>query len=136
MNSSNRMVLDAVNSYDRRTSDGTFRYNVITCFLPESPSSREAIEAFMDTVFDVIISEIDRADIVWRDNLDIDEIETAIHNGLQFTARVDRFRRFIKTREFANCPLAPGRPGPRWPAGPLQPGGPRTEAERLAAQLN
>jgi hypothetical protein len=136
MNSSNRLVHDAVMSYDRRTSDGTFRYNVMTCFLPEAPTSREAIETFMTNVFNILIAEIDRRGTSWRCNLDRDDVETAIHNGLQFTARVDRFRRFIRICEFAGLPDSPARPGPRWPAGPLRPGGPRAEAEKVASKLH
>ena len=132
----NRLVHDAVMSYDHRTSNGTFRYNVMTCFLPESTSSPQAIEAFMNGIFDIIGFEIDRSNIFWRDSLDGDGIETAIHDGLQFTARVDRFRKFIKLRELAGLPDIAEKPGSRWPAGPLRPGGPRTEDEKIAARLH
>lgn len=136
MRSFNRLVHNAIMFFECRTIDGTFRYNAMTCFLPEAPSSRAAIEAFMEKTFDILISEIDRVNVSWRVNLNRDAIETVVHDGLRFTARVDRFRRFVKRRNFANSPESDGRPGPRWPAGPLRPGSPRTEAERLAFKLN
>ena len=113
----NRIVHDAVMLYDRESSDGTFRRNVMTCFLPECPSSREAIEAFMTGIFKLMIREIDRSDRTWRLGMSGDQIETAIHNGLQFTARVDRRRRFVQTCLSVNFPDLHEKPTPRWPAG-------------------
>jgi hypothetical protein len=90
----------------------------------------------MDGIFDVLALEIDRSNISWRGDLSGNDTDIAIHNGLQFTARVERFRKFIKIRELAGLPDSAGKPGSRWPAGPSRPGGPRTEAEKVAARLH
>ena len=130
----NRLVHDTIMAYDRRTSDGTFRYNVMTCFLPEPPTSTAAIEAFVQPTIDILRLELDQTNISRRNGLTSDEIETAIHDGLRFTARVDRFRRTVANRQFGGA-TSPESPGPRWPAGPMRPGGHRTEQEKIAAKL-
>jgi hypothetical protein len=132
----NRLVHDAVMTYDRATSDGTFRRGVMSCFLPEMPSSPEAIEAFMTDIFDLMLREIDRFHSSWRIDMSGDEVETAIHDGLQFTARVDRFRRSVLIRLYKNRPDSPERPTTRWPAGLMTEGSPRTEFENLVFKLH
>lgn len=113
--STNRLVHDAVMSYDRLHCDGLLRYEVLLCFLPESRVTLEQLHALMPPIFLDVTFEVEEWNPNCWDGMTEDEVETAVHNGLQFTARVDRLRRTAALNRSRDPKSGEALSPPYWP---------------------
>ncbi len=88
-----RLVFRAVCTLDRERRHDTFSWQVMTCFTKpskESKVTRDYLLEVMPPIFDMVEDQMDVLRPDWAEHLTQDEAETAVHNGLQFAARVIR----------------------------------------------
>ncbi len=99
-----RLVFEAVWAYDLSRQNDNLRRQVVTCFSRETKVTSFYLDALMPQIFEVVEDQMEVIAPNWGEYLTPDEAETAIHNGLIFTARV--FKRYAR-RLPASAPIHP-----------------------------
>ena len=91
-----RLVFRAVWVYDLDRGNDNLRRQVLTCFCREIRVTCFYLDCIMPQIFDAVEEQMDVLKTDRGEALTQDEAETAIHNGLIFSARVlRRYARYL-----------------------------------------